>query len=111
MAVQNLTEFKNVEAQLIDRFEHTTLSDERAESLMLRAYDQGIVSHYLLPKVIKEWRMPAFNDFQGRTLWSLFNAFTTVLGPVGRSNPQRFASLTMRLQHLIDSQPDFATAT
>ena len=35
-------------------------------------------------------------------LWRLFNCWTTVLGPVAKSSPQRFASLTMDLQRMLD---------
>lgn len=105
-AVQSLEQFQVVERKRILRLGDTSINDERAESTILKAFDQGIVSHLLLPKVIKEWRTPSFEDFQPRTLWSLFNAFTTVLSPRVKSNPQQFAALTMRLNGLFDSPED-----
>ena len=81
--------------------QETECSDVLAESLMLRAYDQGIISHRQLPRVIKEWREPSFEDFADRTLWSLFNAFTTVMNDRAKTNPQQHATHTMRLQALI----------
>lgn len=115
-AVQSLGQFRLAEAERIRRFQLAEIDDTRAESLLLRGFERGIVSHRLLPRVIQEWRKPQFEEFQDRTLWSLFNAFTTVLGEVARSNPQRFCSLTMALQGLIGeaagvpSGPDFQTA-
>jgi hypothetical protein len=103
-AVQGLGEFREAEAARVIRFTQTEITQERAESMMLRAYEQDVVSHYLLPQVIGEWRKPSFQEFEPRTLWSLFNSFTTVLAPVAKRNPQRFASLTMKLQHLLDAQ-------
>ncbi len=100
-AVQGLTQFKAAEGARIRRFQHTDVSDVEAESMMLRAYERDVISHRLLPRVIQEWRQPAFEEFQPRTLWSLLNAFTTVLGERQKSNPQQFASLTIRLQDLL----------
>lgn len=104
-AVQGLGEFRDVEAGRVRRFSETAITAERAESMMLRAYEQNVVSHYLLPQLIQEWRKPSHEEFQPRTLWSLFNSFTAVLGPVAKRNPQRFAALTMKLQHLLDAEP------
>lgn len=110
LAVKSLAQFKEAEQERIRRFVNTPLSDERAESFMLRAFERGVVSHRLLPEVIREYRNPSFEEFQERTLWSLFNAFTTVLGSVQKTNPQRFAAATMQLQGLIDSRPEFTVA-
>src|SRR5205823_2560781 len=100
-AVQSLHQFKVAEAARIRRFQLLGLTDTQAESLMLRGYEQGIVSHRLLPRVIKEWRTPSCGDFEPRTVWSLLNAFTTSLGERQRTNPQQFAALTIRLQDLL----------
>jgi hypothetical protein len=101
-AVQSLQQFKEEEAVRIKRFQETELPDVQADSLILRAFERDIVSHRVLPQVLTEWRTPSHEEFQDRTLWSLFNAFTTALGAgVGKSNPQRFCGLTMRLQGLL----------
>jgi hypothetical protein len=77
------------------------LTDVEAESFMLRAYERRIVSHRLLPDVIRGWREPGHDDFQARTAWSLYNAFTGALADRARSNPQQHAALTMRLAALL----------
>lgn len=100
-AVGGLAQFKEAEGARIRRFQLTDVTDIEAESLMLRAYECDVVSHRLLPRVIAEWRQPSFEEFQPRTLWSLLNAFTTVLGERQKSNPQQFAHLTIRLQDLL----------
>lgn len=105
-AVSSLTQFKDAERLRIKRFSETAITDERAESVILRAYDQDIISHRILPRVIQEWRTPSFPDFQTRTLWSLFNAFTSALTEKAKSNPQQFASQTMRLNGLFGSEPE-----
>ena len=71
-----------VEGDRIRRFQELTLSDERAESLILRSFERGLVSYRALPDVIHEWRQPSFDYGSEPTLWRLFNAWTTVLGPV-----------------------------
>jgi hypothetical protein len=100
-AVQSLHEFKEAEAERIRRFQRLELNDMRAESLILQGFERGIVSHRALPLVIREWRTPTFVEFEPRTVWSLLNAFTTALVERRHSNPQEYASLTIRLQDLL----------
>lgn len=101
-AVGSLGQFQQVEAQRIRRFQDLTLSDERAESLILRSFERGFVSNRALPDVIQEWRQPSFDYGSEPSLWRLFNAWTTVLAPIAKRSPQRFASLTMDLQRMLD---------
>src|SRR5207253_10239224 len=91
-AVGNLSQFQQAEAQRIERFRQAEIPDTTAESLILRAYEREIISHYLLPRVLADWRKPTHEAFASRTLWSLENVFTGVLAHVGKSNPQRFCS-------------------
>ena len=100
-AVGNLSQFQQAEGQRIERFRRAEIPDTTAESLILRAYEREIISHYLLPRVLADWRKPPHEAFASRTLWSLENAFTGVLAHVGKSNPQRFCSLTIALQGLL----------
>jgi hypothetical protein len=107
-AVQQLHQYREVEATRIRRFQETELSADQADALLLRAYEGEIVSTPLLPQVIREWREPSFAEFRPRTLWSLFNSFTTVLGERRRSNPQQFAALTIRLQQFLGADTAMA---
>jgi hypothetical protein len=102
LAVSQLVHFQANERQRINVMQAQSISDRTAESYLLRSFEAGLVSHLTLPKVIHEWRQPTYPEFQPRTLWSLFNAYTTVLGPAGARNPQRYAALTMRLGELLD---------
>ena len=101
LAVKSLTQFQQVEAGRIEVLSRTDVSDDRASGVILRAFEDGLVSSRALPAVIREWREPTYGDFRPRTAWSLFNAFTTILGPLYRSSPQRYAGLTMGLQGLV----------
>jgi hypothetical protein len=101
LAVKQLDAFKEVESRRIRVFREAQVSDTVAESVLLRAFDKGVLSHRLLPTAINEWRAPTFDDFLPRTLWSLENAITTTLGPVRKTNPQRFCALSLSLQSLL----------
>jgi hypothetical protein len=107
-AVRSLASFRRAEEERVRHMQATPLDDTRAESLMLRAYEQGLVGPRLLPKVIRQWRQPEHEDFWPRTLWSCFNAFTGALSPCLRGDPQRFSRLTIRLHGLL--APDAVTA-
>src|SRR5262249_29433711 len=100
-AIRALHQYRDAEVARIRRLQHTELSADAADALLLRAYERQVLPAPLLPRVIREWRQPSFAEFQPRTLWALFNAFTTVLGGLQRTNPQRFAALTIRLHHLL----------
>jgi hypothetical protein len=101
-AVKSLDQFRLAEAERIERMRSIEIGDELAESLMLRGHLDGIVSPRLLPDLVKEWRTPEHDEFTPRTVWSLFNAFTAVLAPRQKSNPQKFAALTIRLSSFLD---------
>jgi hypothetical protein len=100
LAVHSLGQFQQEEAARIQFLQHRELTDESAESIMLRAFEARIVSHRMLPRVIRGWRQPEHPEFQPRTAWSLHNAFTWALGPRAKSNAQQHAALTIRLAGL-----------
>jgi hypothetical protein len=99
--VLGLHAYREQEALRIERMRQSEIGDDQANSLILQAYERKIVSPALLPKVIREYRQPTIEDFVPRTRWSLLNAFTEVL-KARRKYPASFASLTIRLQSLLD---------
>jgi hypothetical protein len=105
-AVTALCSFKEAEAERIRRFMHTDLTADLADALILRAYEKGIVGAHQLPRVLHEWRNPSFEEFQPRTAWSLFNAFTSALRDRAVELPHAFALQTMRLNGLLDFRPE-----
>src|SRR5262245_34360921 len=52
-ALVSLREYHQVAAERIDRMRRYPLSDDHANSLMLKAWEEDIVSHRLLPQVIQ----------------------------------------------------------
>ena len=101
LAAGRLEAFQQSEASRVGLMQTLDLDDPTAESLILRAWEAKIISHYQLPAVLKEWREPSHDAFGPRTRWSLFNAFTEILRPFSRSNPQAFAGRTFRLNRLL----------
>jgi hypothetical protein len=102
-AITTLAAFQQHEARRVVVLQECALTDQAAEALMLRSFESGLISHLTLPKVIREWRRPSCPEFAPRTAWSMFNAFTTVLGPRAESNPQEHARLTMSVGALVDA--------
>ncbi len=101
-AVMKLGSFQENEAKRITVMQETPLTDERAESLMLRAcLAKKIVAQRQLPAVWTEWREPRHEIFQPRTAWSLLNAFTATLRRMQDRNPADLARRTMRLHALL----------
>ena len=74
--------------QLGDRFHHLDkriaayraepMPDWSAHDLVVRAVDCKAITPTQIPQVLHEWRHPRHPEFQPRTAWSLFNAFTEV---------------------------------
>ena len=80
------------------------LNDDRANSLILQAYEQEFVNTRQVPRVIEERRKRSHDDFQPRTTWSLLYAFTEVLKD-RLHTPALLASLTIKVQGLLYREP------
>ena len=59
-------------------YHETPINDPRAHDIVVRALDSGVITTTQVPEVLTEWREPSHEQFQPRTAWSLFNAFTEV---------------------------------
>jgi hypothetical protein len=99
--VAGLVQYRDAEAKRIELLRTTDLSPDRANSLILQAYEGGIIGARLLPDVIQAWRQPRHPEFRERTAWSLLNAFTEVLKDRQHRQPSRAAHETITLQKLI----------
>jgi hypothetical protein len=72
------------------------VSEERAHHLMVRAIRSNTLPASRLPKLVEAWEEPKYPEFEPRTAWSLFNAFTEVL-KVGAPRQQVEGSLRLSL--------------
>jgi hypothetical protein len=101
-AVSGLTSFREEESRRVEVLRQTRLSDTLAESLILRAWDKGVIGAQQIGRVWDQWRSPSFEEFRERTAWGLFNAFTTVLTERSVTQPQSFVAQTMQLHRLLE---------
>ncbi len=62
----------------IARMKLLPLTPERAHHVMVAAIRVGITPASRLPKILEAWDEPKHEEFEPRTAWSLFNAFTEV---------------------------------
>jgi hypothetical protein len=100
-AVGSLGSFREQEAVRIERLRETELGDDRADALILRAFERSIVGPRELPRVLQQWRNPPFEEFRARTAWSLLNAFTAAMKERADSQPHVHAVQTIRLNALL----------
>jgi hypothetical protein len=96
-AVIRLGQFQEDESKRIAAMKTTTLGDDEADALILRAFEKNIINTQSLPLVLEEWRKPSHEEFAERSYWSLYNAFTSALAKKAQENPHFYAALTMRL--------------
>ena len=106
-ATGQLAERWNDQGKRIEAYKTHELTDSQANDLIVRAYDSGVAPITLIPSVIKEWRTPRHPEFQSRTVWSLFNAFTECLKPSEQNSRGSLWELPRRttaLHGLMDGQ-------
>ena len=101
-AVSELADYREFESFRIRQMQRTELTDQQAESVLLRAFEAGIVGPRALPVAVSQWREPSFTDFaETKNAWRLYNALTYALGRRARSNPQAHAHATIRVGALV----------
>ncbi len=99
-AMGKLIEVRGFQAERIEAYKHTGIESRDAHDLILRGFRQKIVPATKIGKVMDEWEKPSHEDFEPRTVWSLFNAFTEVLKTRGQIfDKPRY---TMALHGLMD---------
>lgn len=99
-AILALRQYSQLSTGRIQAMQARELSEVEADSLMLRAYERGIVGARLLPQLISEWREPSFEEFRPRTAWSFFNCFTHVLKDRQQSQPIAASQEVIRFNQL-----------
>jgi hypothetical protein len=65
--------------------------------MLVESIRRNVIPASNLPKVIEAWETPTHADFEPRTAWSLFNAFTEV---AKSSSPQLQMRNTLKLSEL-----------
>jgi len=98
-AVGMLTDHRHKQDLRIKSYKEHELNDVAAHDVVINALDCRAVPSTKIPYVLQQWRSPAHEDFQPRTVWSLFNAFTGVL----KGNATKSLHRTQALHGLMDS--------
>ena len=103
-----LANYKRMCAQ-INGLKRTRVGDQWANTLLVDAGMENVVPWSVLKDVTMEWRKPTFEDFEERTAWSLYNAFTyriKKMSPVSQMNRlqgvQKFFTSQFPVQEVID---------
>jgi hypothetical protein len=99
--IAKLNDYKSLEARRIERLQSQELSNDRADAVVLRAWDAGIVGTRLLRPLLDQWRQPAFPDFVPRTAWSLLSAYTYIAKDRQKRYPNQAAIEAMQFQDLL----------
>ena len=67
---------------------------------VVRSMYQGVISPSSVKTVLDEWRQPKYEDFTGRNVWSLSNAYTEAFKKY--SNPEQLFSRGIMLTKMMD---------
>ena len=104
-AIGRLMERWHHQDQRISAYKGKNLPDSSAHDLIIRSTDVRACTPRQIPAILKEWRNPRHEEFQERTLWTLFNSFTEVL----KGNLNELPRRTEALHGLLDSAVGLAT--
>ena len=61
-----------------DGYHDTVLTSEQVHDLVMLSFREGAIASSKISKVMDCWDTPPHEEFEPRTAWSLFNAFTEV---------------------------------
>ena len=107
LAVQNLGSFQAAERLRVEYLRNTQCRPYEAEAVILGAYEKGILTSRTLGEAINQWRHPQFDWGPTDRLFHVFNAISTPLQPTAKSNPARFARVTISLMEMIAGKAGF----
>jgi hypothetical protein len=92
-AIGELCESWNSSEKRIDSYKATELDDRTAHDLIIRGFRAGACSKTQVTDIVNQWHSPEHDEFSGRDLWSLSNAFTNVYRGNLTNTAKRSASL------------------
>mgnify|MGYP001544931754 FL=1 len=88
----------------VDKYKQIELDNTLAHDLILRGYRAGACSQTQISKVLEQWHSPEHDEFSGRNLWSLQNAFSNVYRKHMSLIPQRSEALASVLDPFANAQ-------
>lgn len=94
-AISQLSTQRGRVAHRVDAYKGMPLSVNEADHYIVDTAMHNIVPGSVIGNVAREWRKPTYEDFRPCNVWSLYNAFTTVLGKQHTAEyPRRTMALT-----------------
>lgn len=98
-AVARLLDARGLQDKRIEAYKSFNLTDAKVHDILIQSLDVRVVGPVKLTNVLEQWRKPVHVEFEPRTAWSLFNAYTEVLKGLSLAElPRR----TVRLHGLLD---------
>ena len=101
-AIGQLMESWTTSDKRIDAYKATEINDRTAHDLILRGYQAGACGKTQIADIFTQWHKPEHENFEGRDLWSLQNAFTNVW----RGNSLNVANRSSSLYGVLDTYAD-----
>ena len=83
----------------IDSYKSCEIDDRTAHDLILRGFQAGACGKTQIADIFGQWHKPEHENFEGRDLWSLQNAFTNVW----RGNSLNVANRSNSLYSVLDT--------
>ncbi len=96
MLTQISTQRSRIDSE-IEAMKRCALTTGEADHLIVDAIRRRVIKSIRVAEVLREWDAPQHPEFQGRTAWSLFNAFTEALKSSG---PRAQMDQSLRLSSL-----------
>ncbi|MEO7104389.1 MAG: DUF932 domain-containing protein [Gemmatimonadaceae bacterium] len=97
-AVTRLNDLRGFQDTRIETYKTWLVTDEMAHDFVIRTVDMGILPPTNIKKLLDEWRNPKHEEFQPRTAWSLFNAYTEVW----KGAPTAIVNRALTLHGMVD---------
>jgi hypothetical protein len=97
--IEPLALHREKQARTFERYRTTTLTDERADHIVLDCYRKGVINLQRIDDVLEQWETPAHAEFDQKNVWRLFNGVTHALAGKVAENPR----LTSQLHTVIDA--------
>lgn len=113
-AVGQLCELWGKQDDRIDVYREVEIDDRVAHDLIVRGFRHGACSKTQIADIAEQWHSPEHEEFSGRTLWSLQNAFTNVYRGNLVQTPKRSEALNGLLdtfaRHAMPKSEEFLPA-
>lgn len=110
-AVKKLPAFWEGESARIAHMGMTEAAPRVGDSIILRAFERGIIRPRGLLHAVRAWRKPPHEEFAAPTFWSIANVLSAVIARYGKQDVLRWhVKATMQLNALLDSEPELRAA-